>query len=101
MAYLLVTQVELLEPLTILKALQAANSVVLKVELAQLGALFEAVHQGDLIVVQVDLDEIRKAAEGTGHLSKEVVLEVDVEEVWALDGQETCVGILLIGMGNR
>ena len=66
---------------------------MLQVELAKLGALGEAVHDGDLVVVQVYLDEVGQAMESTGHISQEVVLQVNVQQCWTLAGQDGLVGV--------
>ena len=73
---------------------------MLEVELAKLRALLEAVHHGDLIVMQIYLDEISQATECTSHFSKEVVLEVDVHQVGALTGKNVLVWLVRVGHTN-
>ena len=69
---------------------------MLEVELAELRTLFEAVHYANLIVVQVDLNKVRKAFECVGHFGQKVVLQVDVKEVGALPRQDAFVWILRV-----
>ena len=74
---------------------------MLQVELAEEGALREAVHHGNLVVVQVDLHQIWQASESASHICQKVVLQVDVEQGGALAGQDVLFGILRVGHTDR
>ena len=73
---------------------------MLEVELAELRTLFEAVHYANLIVVQVDLNKVRKASECIGHFGQKIILQVDVKEIGALPCQDAFVRILRVWQRN-
>ena len=76
MAYLLVSQVELLQTLAILQSLEATDTVVFEVELAKLCALFKAVHLTYQVIVEIYLYQACEASQSAAHVCEEVILQV-------------------------
>lgn len=63
------------------------NAVVFKVELAELGALVEAIHLTDLIIMEVDLDQVLQTGQRVAKIVQEIILEVEDFQVGTLAEQ--------------